>query len=86
MLEFMSFLLQYMIKMHNAFPLVVIYMVNIYQNCYTWLSLLEGLRENLVTIFHVFPTFAKEWELQVLNKSPVKINLLDVLSALQGKA
>lgn len=82
MLEFMSFLFQCKTKMHSAFPLVVVYMVNIYQNCYTWLSLLGGLRGSLETIFHVFLTL-KEWELQVLNESPVF--LLDVLSALQGE-
>lgn len=75
---------QYKTKMHRFFPLVVVHMVNIYQNCYIWLSLLEGLRGDAETISHVFPTFVKQWELQVFNK-PSGF-LLSVQSPLQGDA
>lgn len=75
---------QYKTKMHRFFPLVVVHMVNIYQNCYIWLSLLEGLRGDAETIFHVFPTFVKQWELQVFNK-PSGF-LMSVQSPLQGDA
>jgi len=63
-LGFIFFLFQYKIKNVYLFPSGCFYMVNISQNCYTWLSLLEGLRGDLETPFHCLPSLVKEWEFQ----------------------
>lgn len=55
------------LKMYNVFSSGCFYMVNIYQNCYIWLSLLEGLRER--DTFHCLPTLIKEWEFQQSSSS-----------------